>query len=257
MTLPTLENQSSTRKMLRIWIWVQIFIHVLVGVFTLSFIFPFIKSNRKDQKIQAWSRRLLRIFKLKLVVTGLEEVVPTPALFAANHISWLDIHAINACKPIRFVAKSEVRSWPIFGWMAKQLGTVFIRRDNARHAREVVEQIAGVLKTESICIFPEGTSTSGEGILAFKPNLFESALIAQSPIHPISLRYICGKTGMKSDSPAFIGDMGLLESMSRVMNNPDLVVEIRFLSPFLPQIRENTDRKLAAIFCQESIAQTL
>jgi 1-acyl-sn-glycerol-3-phosphate acyltransferase len=257
MTLPTLENQSSTRKILRIWIWVRIFIHVLAGVFTLSFIFPFIKSNRKDRKIQAWSRRLLRIFKLKLVVTGLEEVVSTPALFAANHISWLDIHVINACKPIRFVAKSEVRSWPIFGWMAKQLGTVFIRRDNARHAREVVGQIASVLQAESICIFPEGTSTNGEGVLAFKPNLFESALVAQSPIYPVSLRYICEKTGLRSDSPAFIGDMGLLESMSRVMNNPDLVVEIRFLSPYLPQIGENTDRKLAAIFCQESIAQTL
>ncbi|QWE11275.1 1-acyl-sn-glycerol-3-phosphate acyltransferase [Polynucleobacter sp. es-EL-1] len=257
MTLHTSVDETSPGKIFPILVWVRVLVHVLAGVFTLSFIFPFISQSQKDRKIRLWSERLLNIFKLKLVVIGRENVTSAPALFAANHISWLDIHAINACKPIRFVAKSEVRSWPIFGWMAKQLGTVFIRRDSARHARQVVEQMAEVLKTESICIFPEGTSTNGAQVLPFKPNLFESALAAKCPIYPLSIRYFSRRTGLRSDSPAFIGDMGLLESMSRVIQDPGLVVQVRFLMPYAPSILGDSDRKQVAAYCQESIAQTL
>ncbi len=257
MTFDALANKTSPSKAFSFLTWVSIFLHVLTGVFILSVVFPWINQSKKDHRIQMWSQRLLRIFKLRLVVTGLENVAPVPALFAANHISWLDIHAINACKPIRFVAKSEVRSWPIFGWMAKQLGTVFIRRDNARHAREVVEQIADVLNTESICIFPEGTSSNGEQVLPFRPNLFESALAAKCPIYPLSIRYVCQKTGLRSDSPAFIGDMGLLESMSRVIHEPGLLVQIHFLQPYRAENSRDSDRKQVAAYCQESIAQTL
>lgn len=250
-------DETSLNKTFPILVWFRVLIHVLAGVCTLSFFFPFIGQSQKDRKIRLWSERLLNIFKLKLVVIGRENLTSAPALFAANHISWLDIHAINACKPIRFVAKSEVRSWPIFGWMAKQLGTVFIRRDSARHARQVVEQMAEVLKTESICIFPEGTSTNGAQVLPFKPNLFESALAAQCPIYPLSIRYISRRTGLRSDSPAFIGDMGLLESMSRVIQDPGLVVQVHLLMPYEPPILGDSDRKQVAAYCQESIAQTL
>ena len=257
MTFHTSVDETSTDKIFPILVWVRVLVHVLAGVFTLSLIFPFISQSQKDRKTQLWSERLLNIFKLKLVVIGKENVTSAPALFAANHISWLDIHAINACKPIRFVAKSEVRSWPIFGWMAMQLGTVFIRRDSARHARQVVEQMAEVLKTESICIFPEGTSTNGAQVLPFKPNLFESALAAKCPIYPLSIRYISRRTGLRSDSPAFIGDMGLLESMSRVIQDPGLVVQVHLLMPYEPPILGDSDRKQVAAYCQESIAQTL
>ncbi len=257
MTLHQSVDQNSSSKIFPILIWVRVFIHVLAGVFTLSFLFPFIGRTQKDRKIKLWSKRLLRIFNLKLVATGLEQVTTSPALFAANHISWLDIHAINACKPIRFVAKSEVKSWPIFGWMAKQLGTVFIRRDSTRHARKVVEQVAGVLKTESICIFPEGTSTNGAQVLPFKSNLFESALIAKCPIYPLSIRYIDQKTGLLTDSPAFVGDMGLLQSMSRVIGSRGLTVHLEFLIPYCETDSGGAGRKAVAAYCQESIAQTL
>jgi 1-acyl-sn-glycerol-3-phosphate acyltransferase len=181
----------------------------------------------------------------------------TPHLIASNHISWLDIHVINAFKPIRFVAKSEVASWPIFGWMAKQLGTVFIRRDSARHARLVVANMADVLKTQSICIFPEGTSTIGSTVLPFKSNLFESALVAQTPVCPIAIQYISKITGIRSESPAFVGDMGLLESMSRVIEDRSLLAKITILAPCFPGSSSNLDRKELANTCQESIAKTL
>ena len=246
-----------TPKPLRLWVWAQIWVHVLCGVCTLSFIFPFLNRRSKDEKIQEWSKRLLKIFHIELVVQGAALLENTPHLIASNHISWIDIHVINAFRPIRFVAKSEVEGWPIFGWMAKQLGTVFIRRDSSRHARQVVGQMAEVLKTESICIFPEGTSTIGDAVLPFKPNLFESAIVAQVSVFPLAVQYLSKTTGMRSLSTAFIGDMGLLESMSNIIKNRSLVAQITVLPPYSSLHQAPVDRKQLANYCQESIAKTL
>ena len=241
----------------RCWIWTQILLHVISGVCTLLFIFPFVSQTQKDRHIQQWSKQLLKIFHIQLRVVGANKLVSTPYLLASNHISWLDIHVINAFKPVRFVAKSEVRAWPVFGWMAVQLGTVFIRRDSARHARQVVDQMAAVLKAESVCIFPEGTSTAGESVLPFKPNLFESAILAKVPITPVAIAYRSRSTGLRSDAPAFIGEMGLLESMSNVISNRDIEAHLSLLEPYLISNAANPDRKELAVYCQESIAKTL
>jgi 1-acyl-sn-glycerol-3-phosphate acyltransferase len=244
-------------KIMRIGIWIQIWIHVICGVCTLSFIFPFLNRGNKDRKIQEWSKQLLNIFNIDLVVHGAHLLGNAPHLIASNHISWLDIHVINAFKPIRFVAKSEVEGWPIFGWMAKQLGTVFIRRDSTRHARQVVGQMAEVLKTESICIFPEGTSTAGAAVLPFKPNLFESAIAADVQAFPLAIQYLSKASGLRSESTAFIGDMGLLESMSNTIQNRSLIAQITILSPCPSSQGVDIDRKQVAAYCQECIAKAL
>jgi 1-acyl-sn-glycerol-3-phosphate acyltransferase len=117
--------------------------------------------------------------------------------------------------------------------------------------------MAEVLQAESVCIFPEGTSTLGEAVLPFKPNLFESAVVAQTPVFPLALQYFSRSTGLRSESPAFIGEMGLLESISNVINNRFLVVEITVLPAFSQsRLMGPIDRKLLAGYCQESIAQT-
>jgi len=245
-----------TSKQLGLIRWIQIATHVIGGVCTLSFIFPFLTRAQKDQKIQAWSRKLLNIFGIHLSIHG-QYPSDLPYLVASNHISWLDIHVINAFKPIRFVAKSEVEGWPIFGWMAKQLGTVFIRRDSSRHARQVVGQMAKVLQTESICIFPEGTSTNGESVLLFKSNLFEAAIASQTPVLPLAIQYTNKATGRRSEAPAFIGDMGLLESMGNVLNEPNLEATLTFLPVIQPVLDSSTDRKALANRAQSHITEAL
>ena len=161
---------------------------------------------------------------------------------------------INSFKPIRFVAKSEVEKWPIFGWMAKQLGTVFIRRDSSRHARHVVGEMATALKEQSICIFPEGTSTIGKSVQAFKPNLFEGAVLAQVPVCTLALAYFDRKTGKHSEVPAFVGDMGLLGSMANILKNRNLKVELRFFPPATGGAGQINDRKWLAQHSHAQIA---
>ena len=92
----------------RVSIWTAIVWHVLRGAFILLLFFPFLTRDAKSTHIRQWSTRLLVIFGVELQVAGLEWLSQSPRLFVANHISWLDIHVINACEPMRFVAKSEV-----------------------------------------------------------------------------------------------------------------------------------------------------
>ena len=258
MNKPPLTHEAQhLSALLKLYRWFQIVAHVIGGVCTLSFVFPFLTRSRKDRKIQAWSRRLLRIFNIHLSIQGDHLLKGYPCLIASNHISWLDIHIINAFKPIRFVAKSEVEGWPIFGWMAKQLGTVFIRRDSSRHARQVVAQMAEVLQTESICIFPEGTSTTGENVLPFRPNLFEAAIASHTPVFPLAIQYSDKSTGARSEAPAFVGDMGLLESMGNILSDCNIRATLTVLPPY-PQVLELApDRKLLATYAQDQINKTL
>ena len=247
----------NTPTWLYIALWFLVAGHVFRGVITLLFLFPFISSESKKQHIQRWSKRLLRIFGIELQVNNAEIISSESFLLASNHISWMDIHVINACKPIRFVAKSEVANWPIFGWMAKQLGTVFIRRDSPRHARQVVVEMAKLLKTQSICIFPEGTSTIGTSVHPFKANLFEAAVLAEVPVYTLALAYVNQDSGLHSQVPAFVGDMGLIGSMARMLRNRRMRAVLNFFPPAGASPLAPRDRKWLALHSQEQIAQYL
>jgi 1-acyl-sn-glycerol-3-phosphate acyltransferase len=240
-----------------ILLWILVWLHVLRGVITLFLLFPLISVDGKKQHIQRWSKRLLRIFGIELLVNHSELLPQSSYLLASNHVSWMDIHVINAFNPVRFVAKSEVEKWPIFGWMAKQLGTIFIKRESSRHARQVVDGMAAILKTQSVCIFPEGTSTIGKSVQSFKPNLFESAAISEVPVCALALAYFDRYTGQHSEVPAFIGDMGLIGSMARILKNRRLRVELTIFAPIQASPDMPMDRKALALHCQEQIAQYL
>jgi 1-acyl-sn-glycerol-3-phosphate acyltransferase len=240
-----------------LWLWILVWSHVIGGLAILSFRFPFLNQDAKNKHIQNWSKRLIDIFGIKLVLRNSEILPNSPYLLASNHISWMDIHVINTFKPIRFVAKSDVEGWPVFGWMAKQLGTVFIKRDNSRHGKHVANEVAKVLESQSVCIFPEGTSTVGEGVLPFKPNLFESAVIAQVPVYSLAISYQSIASGERSEVAAFVGDMGLLESMANILKDRRLSVELAFLPPSGAIPGSSRDRKWLALHSQEAISNQL
>lgn len=111
----------------------------------------------------------------------------------ANHSSWLDIFALNACQRIYFVSKSEVSGWPVIGWLARATGTVFI----ARNAKEAKGQQAlfeeRIRSGHRLLFFPEGTSTDGRRVLPFKPTLFAAfyshGLEHVMQIQPVTVLY--------------------------------------------------------------------
>jgi 1-acyl-sn-glycerol-3-phosphate acyltransferase len=231
----------------------QIIAHVLKGCFILLLVFPWLKVGQRHHSIRKWCIQLLSIFKMRLSVIGAEQLEDAHYLLAANHISWIDIHVINSFKPHYFVAKAEVASWPIFGWMAKQLGTLFIERGKANSIRKMVPELAAQLSQKPICIFPEGTSTDGKQVAPFKSNLFEAAIVANAPVYVLAIQYFELQTGKKTTAPAFIGEMGLLDSIWKLICSPPICAEIR-ISAKLPPL---DDRKALAELSQSLIAKQL
>jgi 1-acyl-sn-glycerol-3-phosphate acyltransferase len=133
---------------------------------------------------QVWSLQLLAILGIRLEIDEGGGVV-SGSLWVANHISWLDICALNAYCPLCFVAKSEIKNWPLLGWLVASGGTVFLCRDSRRHAREVGETIGHHLKTgQDVAFFPEGTSTDGSRLLKFRAALFQGAVDSGRPVQP-------------------------------------------------------------------------
>jgi len=123
--------------------------------------------------ITVWvSRRVLAILGIAHAVEG--RPMRGPGAVVANHVSWLDIFAINACAPVVFVSKAEVAGWPGIGFLARLTGTVFITRD-ARAARTHTATLRERLADgQRLVVFPEGTSTDGMRVRPFKSTLFEA-----------------------------------------------------------------------------------
>ena len=235
--------------MMLLWNTIRIILHVAKGALTLILVFPLASEGSKKRHIQGWSRQLLNIFGLKFkVING--DYLPKSGgyLIAANHISWIDIASIHSFLPCRFVAKSEVAGWPVFGWMAKQTGTLFIRRDNKRHGKEIAKQLEDLLPKEPICIFPEGTSTAGDQVLPFKTNLFESAAQTQVQTFPMAIRYRNANQEY-SDATAFIGDMTLIDSITKMLRAKAITVELIFA----PSPATDLDRKDLALYCETQV----
>jgi lyso-ornithine lipid O-acyltransferase len=130
--------------------------------------------------VQLHARRLLRVIGGKIKASG---PVPTNGLLVSNHLSYLDILVLGSLAPSVFVAKREIKSWPVFGWLTSLAGSVYVNREKRTHAGQAAKEIEAALHSGVLVIlFPEGTSSDGKTILPFK-----SALLEPATRHPHSL----------------------------------------------------------------------
>jgi 1-acyl-sn-glycerol-3-phosphate acyltransferase len=214
--------------------------HILLGLAIVFVIFPRVARPRAAAIMGWWSRVVLRLCGARLAVRG----VPLPPALAAsgvtpgapgrlllsNHISWIDIFAINAALPCRFVAKAEIGRWPVVGALVTRSGTLYIERGRRRAVAEMNAAVQRHLRDgESIVVFPEGTTTRGDTLLPFHSNLLAPAVGSGCAVWPVGLAY--RERGRFSDAAAFIGEMDLVTSLTRVLLADDLEIEVAFLPP--------------------------
>lgn len=213
--------------------------HILLGLAIALAIFPWLAQRRRNPTIRVWSRVLLAICGARLRVAGMA-LDPPPArgaadwapgrLLVANHVSWIDVFAILAAAPSRFVAKSEIGRWPLLGWLVTLVGTLYIERGRRHAVAAINHRVRDLLKAgEAIAVFPEGTTTDGAELLPFHSNLIAPAFEAACDVWPVALRYT--ERGQPSRAPAFIGEMGLPTSLWNILVARDLAVEVAFLAP--------------------------
>ena len=178
-----------------------------------------------------WNQELLKILHVRVSVRGQHH--EGAQLIACNHVSWLDIPVIAACDLSRFVSKSEVKTWPVAGWLATAAGTFYLHR-GAGGTKQLVADLARHLRSGgSVTFFPEGTTTEGGEVLKFQPRLFAAAIETLSPVQPVALRY--GRAANGENIAAFVGDDTLTANLRRLLRERELRVEVTYCAPILPQ----------------------
>ncbi|MBN3763243.1 lysophospholipid acyltransferase family protein [Burkholderia sp. Ac-20365] len=227
--------------------------HLLYGMWVVWTRFPRASAQQRLALNRAWSLRMLQLCGMRLVVHNDDARLDEGALVVANHISWIDIYVINAWRPTPFVSKAEIRKWPVVGWLAEQLGTVFIQREKRSDAKRIMHELANRLNAgELMCVFPEGTTTDGVQLLPFHANMFQAAVSASRPVQPVCMMYEDAQ-GRQSTAPAYIGEMSLGQSLDALLRGGPLTAHVYVGAALAP----GADRRLLAAEAEASIAAAL
>jgi len=220
--------------------------------------FPKLSKDRKLQEIQNWSQKTLDIIGIEVVhETTCAHIknADTPLLLVANHVSWVDALIIQTIQPSIFVAKSEVKHWPVVGSIAKACGVVFVDRGSPSSARRMVDDVSSALHHGySVAGFPEGTSSEGSTVSLFHANLFEAAINHHIQVQPLAIRYTNPQTGALCLKAAFIGDIGFIQSLHQVMASSGIHAKVHagdMLSP------EGHSRRTLAHLSHRSVSSQL
>ena len=204
----------------------------------------------RERRIRLIFGGVLRAFGVRLDIRGGEDFLTAPAgrgaLVVNNHISWLDIVAINALRPMRALAKKEIASWPVLGGLVRRGGSIFLDRERLTMLPATVASLADALRTGSlVSVTPEGTTWCGLASGRCTTATFQAAIDGGVPVRPIALRYRLAD-GRETSRPAFIGPESLIASIRRVAALRGLVLEIHICPEIAPGRAENR-RELAAL----------
>jgi 1-acyl-sn-glycerol-3-phosphate acyltransferase len=224
-----LAMKSKLRLYYKLFRIIILFINGLIiaaGIFpVLSFIYSVRDAKiKKDALKTRWLQRFSAIVNLHVSKDG--ELPDRRAILVSNHISWLDIIVIGQYLPAYFVAKSDIAGWPVIGYLAKQGGTIFIRRGNKQHIRTTAEKMVWLLRQNgNIIAFPEGTTTKGAEVLHFHSSLFQPALLTRSTIQPVALQYL----GTAKEHAPFVGDDAFVPHLLKMLTLDKIEVQLSFL----------------------------
>ncbi|MEP7057258.1 MAG: lysophospholipid acyltransferase family protein [Caldimonas sp.] len=229
------------------WRLVSSVVHALHGIAVCAFVFPFLAPAARMRRVAWWSVRMLEVFGIELRRVG--TVPAAPVLLLANHVSWLDILAINAVQPARFVAKADMRRWPLLGFLIASGGTLFIERERKRDALRVVHQVAAALRDgATVAVFPEGTTGDGPSLLPFHANLLQAAISTATPVQSVALRFSDAASAFSA--AAIYGEVSLLRSVWAVACADALQVNVT-LPPLLASV--GTERRALAQTVRQQI----
>ncbi|MGH8617468.1 MAG: lysophospholipid acyltransferase family protein [Burkholderiales bacterium] len=230
-------------------------LHVFEGLAIMLFLFPFTTPAGRRRHIRRWSAQLLALFGVRVKVKGeAPGRSDAPLMLAANHVSWLDIFVILARVDVRFVSKSEVRQWPLVGYLAATAGTLFLRRARKTHVAQINREIGEALTAgDLVAIFPEGTATDGGELLPFHASLLAPATAAGVPVQPVALRFADVHGTLNTDA-AYDGDKSLIDTLRLMTRHRTIVAELNFL----PVVKSSgrTRRELATSL-EKSVARAL
>ncbi|MEO6244563.1 MAG: lysophospholipid acyltransferase family protein [Opitutaceae bacterium] len=181
----------------------------------------------------AWLQRVCRRALRALGVSACDVGwAPRGAVVVANHLGYLDILVLGALAPCVFVAKSEVRGWPIFGWFARRAGTRFVDRERRGDVARVASEFAPVIAAgANLVLFLEGTSTDGRAVRPFRSSLLEPAVQAGWPVVPSAVAYAVPAPHSVPNEVCWWGDMTLVPHLLNLAGLPRITAIVGWGEP--------------------------
>ncbi|MEW6352709.1 MAG: lysophospholipid acyltransferase family protein [Pseudomonadota bacterium] len=234
----------------RAWRLARLTWHMALGVGAAHWVLHNVSPRRQEQIISWWTRGLCRIIALRVRVEG--RINPRATLFVANHISWLDIPALQHLLNSRVVSKHEVGAWPVFGAMAQRAGTLFLKRGDHQSTALIADHMTwGLLQRKNFLMFPEGTSSDGLSVQHFHARLFQAAIRAHAHVQAVAISYPHAQ-GVNPLAP-FIGSDNLIANLWKLLAEPAVEMRIVFCTPLNAAGLER--RKLAALTREQILDQ--
>jgi len=196
------------------------------GLLTVITAFPVLGLGPRQWLIRNWSRVLMRCCGVEVRYHG-QPKRQGAVLWVANHVSWVDIFVMDSVRAVSFIAKSDIRKWPVLGWLVAGAGTLFIERGRRHAVRAVGHQMnERFARGEAIGLFPEGTTSTGMDVAPFHSSLFEPALRAGVDVQPVALLFL--HRGQRTTRYAFVGEQTLVHNIWSLLTATGTVVELVF-----------------------------
>lgn len=225
-------------------------------------------ANARRRIVRTWHVAAARIVGIHIRAHG--QIAAPGALIAANHVSYIDVIALGALTEATFVAKASVARWPVIGFLARLVNTLFVDRSGT-HCLGQIKAIAATLnERQSVVLFPEGTSTAGRMVLPFKSTLFAAAQSVGVKairgtqhtimVQPVTIAYVKNIHGW--DLPIderrihpWIGDDELVPHLWAMLKHPGVVADVMFHQPVAAD--SFASRKELAEHCHAATAHGL
>jgi lyso-ornithine lipid O-acyltransferase len=205
--------------------------------------------------IHRWCGRIIRVLGFRCEVEGR---IPVGGAVVSNHLSYLDILLYSSVQPFVMVAKTEVRGWPLLGWLTAQAGTVYVERgDRPKTYGRVNAAMAEAYRSGlPVLFFPEGTTTDGAGVLPFRRGLFHSVLDNGVSLRTAAVCYSLENDAVNrgatvAEDVCWWGEMGFASHLFRILGLRGLTAQIRFGE----EVVERADRFVLSETAQARVAE--
>ena len=257
-----LSEFSSSLKILPIRITIKVFLIFLNSLLCSLLNLPWwlIRAKTPAWITLLWHRGTCKIFQMRVHVSGDKLPNARAGLFLSNHLSYLDIVVLGSLVGAKFISRADVKNWPFFGYLARRQGTIFIDR-LAKNTHNHIDQLGQEFqKPCPIIMFPEGTSSSGVGVLPFKSSLLAPlTALPDLPVQPVTIFYK-GRYGLPMGrlfEPfyAWYGDMDLVPHIAELLSLGPVDIEVIFHAPI--KLSDYHDRKEFAEAARSIVNQGL
>ncbi len=218
------------------WRSARLFAKLTHGLWMSATTFARGDSVRRHAIIRSWSRDILTLAGIEVRAIGFPLDAERPVTLVANHTSWADIFALNTQRACHFIAKAELRRWPIAGRLLANVGTVFINRSDRKETHRLKAVVHRLLAAgETVAVFPEGTTSDGRDVLKFHASLLEPVVASQGEVWVVAVRYFHAPRSQgvsaetRTDAAAYIDEMSLMDSLRAIHRAEPVIAEVRFV----------------------------